>query len=92
MLVPLWDWFQKPDHELLIILIASAFIIGFLLGYLRNRNIGPEKKFKTDTAFFIYEFAGRQSPKKITTDLVYVRLHGPNPYQPGSSLSHWSTV
>jgi uncharacterized protein YecE (DUF72 family) len=30
-----------------------------------------------DAAFCIYEIGGRQSPRKVTTDLVYVRLHGP---------------
>ena len=29
-------------------------------------------------AFCIYELAGKQSPKEVTADFVYVRLHGPN--------------
>lgn len=28
-------------------------------------------------AFCIYDLAGRQSPKTVTTDFIYVRLHGP---------------
>ena len=28
-------------------------------------------------AFCIYDFAGRQSPLEVTSDFVYVRLHGP---------------
>ncbi len=28
-------------------------------------------------AFCIYDFAGSQSPRTVTSDLVYVRLHGP---------------
>lgn len=28
-------------------------------------------------AFCIYEIAGRQSPRKVTADFAYVRLHGP---------------
>jgi len=28
-------------------------------------------------AFCIYEFAGRISPKEVTADFVYIRLHGP---------------
>jgi uncharacterized protein YecE (DUF72 family) len=33
-------------------------------------------------AFCIYEFAGRISPKEVTADFVYVRLHGPEgPYR-----------
>ncbi|MEJ2697413.1 MAG: DUF72 domain-containing protein [Candidatus Sulfobium sp.] len=33
-------------------------------------------------AFCIYDLDGRQSPKMVTTDLVYIRLHGPDgPYR-----------
>jgi len=33
-------------------------------------------------AFCMYDLAGRPSPREITADFVYVRLHGPNgPYQ-----------
>lgn len=34
-------------------------------------------------AFCIYELAGRMSPKEITADFVYIRLHGPlnSPYK-----------
>ena len=35
-----------------------------------------------DAAFCIYELAGRLSPKEVTADFVYIRLHGPKgPYQ-----------
>lgn len=35
-----------------------------------------------DAAFCIYDLDGRQSPKAVTTDLVYMRLHGPDgPYR-----------
>lgn len=35
-----------------------------------------------DAAFCIYELDGRISPKRITSDLVYLRLHGPDgPYR-----------
>ena len=35
-----------------------------------------------DAAFCIYELAGFLSPREVTTDFVYVRLHGPGgPYQ-----------
>lgn len=33
---------------------------------------------KFNCAFCIYELAGHQSPKEITANFVYVRLHGPN--------------
>jgi uncharacterized protein YecE (DUF72 family) len=45
-------------------------------------------------AFCIYEFDGFLSPKEITSDLVYVRLHGPGePYQGSYNekrLSGWA--
>ena len=49
-----------------------------------------------DAAFCIYELDGFVSPRPITSDLVYVRLHGPEgPYQ-GSydarSLSGWASA
>jgi uncharacterized protein YecE (DUF72 family) len=31
-----------------------------------------------NAALCIYDFKGRQAPKKVTADFVYVRLHGPN--------------
>lgn len=30
-----------------------------------------------NAAFCIYEFAGRLSPKEVTADFIYIRLHGP---------------
>jgi uncharacterized protein YecE (DUF72 family) len=45
-------------------------------------------------AFCIYEFAGRCSPKEVTTDFVYIRLHGPGGAYQGSydltRLSEWA--
>jgi len=45
-------------------------------------------------AFCIYELAGRLSPKEITTDFVYIRLHGPQgPYEgkyTTQALSGWA--
>ncbi|MFO7783877.1 MAG: DUF72 domain-containing protein [Thermodesulfobacteriota bacterium] len=46
-------------------------------------------------ALCIYEFAGRTSPKEITADFVYIRLHGPEavPYKgqyPTKTLSGWA--
>ncbi|MGD8938638.1 MAG: DUF72 domain-containing protein [Gammaproteobacteria bacterium] len=47
-------------------------------------------------AFCIYELNGYMSPKEITTDFVYIRLHGPNgPYEGSYSkrtLSGWAGV
>lgn len=49
---------------------------------------------KHNAAFCIYELDGFLSPKKITADFVYVRLHGPNGAYQGSygapTLSGWA--
>jgi uncharacterized protein YecE (DUF72 family) len=49
-----------------------------------------------NAAFCVYDLDGYLSPKKITTDFVYIRLHGPDgPYQ-GSyatrTLSSWASA
>jgi uncharacterized protein YecE (DUF72 family) len=37
---------------------------------------------KVDASFCIYDLAGGLSPKEITADIVYIRLHGPDgPYR-----------
>lgn len=45
-------------------------------------------------AFCIYDLAGRQSPEHVTTDLVYVRLHGPGEAYQGrysdAALRRWA--
>lgn len=45
-------------------------------------------------AFCFYELAGRSSPKEVTADFVYVRLHGPGDAYKGqydvSALSGWA--
>lgn len=47
-----------------------------------------------DAAFCIYDFHGRQSPKQVTADFVYVRLHGPyGPYRgkyDAETLAGWA--
>jgi len=46
-----------------------------------------------DAAFCIYEFAGFLSPREVTADFVYLRLHGPGAAYQGSydtgTLAHW---
>jgi uncharacterized protein YecE (DUF72 family) len=39
------------------------------------------------TAFCIYDIAGRRSPDVVTTDLVYLRLHGPSEHAYAGSYS-----
>lgn len=45
-------------------------------------------------AFCIYELAGRRSPEHVTTDLVYIRLHGPGQAYQGqysdAALRRWA--
>jgi uncharacterized protein YecE (DUF72 family) len=46
-------------------------------------------------ALCIYEIAGRTSPRKVTGDFVYIRLHGPEtePYRgryPTETLAGWA--
>jgi len=47
-------------------------------------------------AFCIYEIAGRLSPQEVTSDLVYIRLHGPGGAYEGSydtrTLAGWTDV
>jgi uncharacterized protein YecE (DUF72 family) len=47
-----------------------------------------------NAAFCIYEFAGYLSPKKVTTDFVYIRLHGPKGAYQGNyttqRLNRWA--
>ena len=50
--------------------------------------------FDHGVAFCIYHLAGRQSPKKITSDFAYIRLHGPGDAYQGSyddrALQGWA--
>jgi len=47
-----------------------------------------------DAAFCIWELAGEASPREVTTDLVYVRLHGPGEAYEGrygrQTLAGWA--
>ena len=47
-----------------------------------------------NAAFCIYELAGRRSPKEITANFIYIRLHGPGDAYQGqydaSTLSGWA--
>jgi uncharacterized protein YecE (DUF72 family) len=41
-------------------------------------NRTEEMLSKRGAAFCIYDFEGRQSPRSVTADFVYIRLHGPD--------------
>jgi uncharacterized protein YecE (DUF72 family) len=49
---------------------------------------------KKRAAFCIYDFDGRQSPRPVTADFIYIRLHGPDGAYSGkydkSTLSGWA--
>lgn len=49
-----------------------------------------------NAAFCVYDFDGRQSPRTVTADFAYVRLHGPDgPYQgqyDDDTLRDWARV
>jgi uncharacterized protein YecE (DUF72 family) len=49
---------------------------------------------KHGAAFCVYELAGRMSPKRITADFIYIRLHGPGDAYQGqydsSTLAGWA--
>ena len=49
---------------------------------------------KADATFCLFELAGQQTPKELTSDLVYVRLHGPGDAYEGQydsqTLSGWA--
>ncbi len=51
---------------------------------------------KNNAAFCVYDFNRRQSPQKVTSDFVYIRLHGPDGAYKGKyddqSLSQWAEV
>jgi uncharacterized protein YecE (DUF72 family) len=41
-----------------------------------------------NVAFCIYHLSGRQSPKEVTADFIYIRLHGPGDAYQGSYSAH----
>jgi uncharacterized protein YecE (DUF72 family) len=49
-----------------------------------------------NAAFCIYDFDGRQSPREVTADFVYVRLHGPGARYQGvyerEALASWAAA
>ena len=51
---------------------------------------------KHKAAFCIYHIEGRQSPRQVTADFVYIRLHGPEAAYEGSydgrTLAGWSRL
>ena len=74
--------------------VAYRYVFEFRNATWYNEEVYKLLK-KYNCAFCIYELGGHVSPKKITADFVYVRLHGPleNKYQGSYSnavLKKWA--
>lgn len=75
----------SPEHRHVFELRDERWITAEAVALLRQH----------EAAFCVYEFAGRLSPKEVTTDFAYVRLHGPleEPYRgsyDGQTLAGWA--
>jgi uncharacterized protein YecE (DUF72 family) len=79
--------FQLPPRWSCNLERLDSFLAALPAGYryafeLRDESwlVDPvyEVLEKHRTAFCIYDIAGRRSPEVVTTDLVYLRLHGPS--------------
>ncbi len=78
--------FQLPPRWHLNLSRLREFLEALPKGYRYAFEFRDESWFGADTsgvlrehgaAFCIYELAGRCSPESVTTDIVYIRLHGP---------------
>jgi uncharacterized protein YecE (DUF72 family) len=72
------------DHRYTFEFRNKTWFTDEIYDLLRSNNI----------SFCIYDFNGRQSPRITTTNLVYIRLHGPgqayrDPYEKGT-LQDWA--
>ena len=75
----------SPDYRHVFELRDERWITPEALDLLRQH----------ECAFCIYDFAGRQSPREVTGNFVYIRLHGPmeEPYRGAyttQTLSGWA--
>lgn len=78
--------FQLPPHFRFNAPRLETFLQALPLGYRYSLEFRDPSWLTTETcrllsayraAFCIYEFAGRRSPLEVTSDFVYIRLHGP---------------
>ncbi len=98
--------FQLPPHWHCNVKRLSAFLVLLPAGFQYTFEFRDPTWFQNSVydvladhniAFCLYEIAGRASPKQVTADFVYVRLHGPEEkaYQGQYStedLSEWAEI
>ncbi len=93
-LPPHWK-FNKERFENFLKALPGKYLYTF---EFREKSWWNDKTFELlsdhNSAFCIYELAGTLTPKEITADFVYIRLHGPgNKYQGNYSkneLAGWA--
>lgn len=83
--------FQLPPHWHQNAERLKKFLVALPKGYRYAFEFRDESWFATEiyetlaehnAAFCVYDLAGRQSPRQVTADFLYIRLHGPTrPYQ-----------
>lgn len=90
------NWRSNPERlESFLHLLPENYRYTFELRDERWINDDITALLKAhDAAFCIYEFAGRFSPRIVTTDWVYIRLHGPGDAYQGDysreTLREWA--
>lgn len=95
--------FQLPPRWHVNPMRLRAFLEALPKGYRYAFEFRDETWFGADTcrvlaehgaAFCMYELAGRRSPEEVTTDIVYIRLHGPGKAYQGrygaAALREWA--
>lgn len=84
-LPPLWQYNEERFREFLDALPKNAYRYTF---EFRNDTWYNESAYqlleKNNMAFCIYELEYHQSPQIVTSDFVYIRLHGPGRKYEGS--------
>jgi uncharacterized protein YecE (DUF72 family) len=75
--------------------LPSKFRYAFEFRDLSGFNEQVEKALRaSNSAFCIYDLAGSQSPRLVTADFIYIRLHGPDRAYSGQytdkQLSSWA--
>ncbi len=95
--------FQLPPHWHQNAERLEKFLMALPKGYRYAFEFRDESWFDTEIyetlaehngAFCVYDLAGRQSPRQVTADFIYIRLHGPaHPYQgryDRRALTNWA--